>query len=135
MDVRDAVATRFSCRAFLSTPVPLAVVRDILERAGRAPSGGNLQPWRVDALSGAARSLEGADPPAPRRIAARGGRRIRDLSRAAAGALRGAALRGRRAALPCARDSAPGPPGADCAICPQFRILRRAGRALRLDRP
>jgi nitroreductase len=53
MDVRDAVATRFSCRAFLSTPVPLAVVRDILERAGRAPSGGNLQPWRVDALSGA----------------------------------------------------------------------------------
>ena len=31
MDVRDAVATRFSCRAFRSTPVPLAVVRDILQ--------------------------------------------------------------------------------------------------------
>jgi nitroreductase len=53
MDVRDAVATRFSCRAFLPTPVPLAVVRDILDRAARAPSGGNLQPWRVDALAGA----------------------------------------------------------------------------------
>src|SRR5436309_7446734 len=52
MDVRDAVATRFSCRAFLPRAVPLAVVRDILERAARAPSGGNLQPWRVDALSG-----------------------------------------------------------------------------------
>jgi nitroreductase len=38
MDVREAVATRFSCRAFLPTPVPLAVVRDILERAARAPS-------------------------------------------------------------------------------------------------
>jgi nitroreductase len=53
MDVRDAVASRYSCRAFLPTPVPLAVVRDILDRAARAPSGGNLQPWRVDALTGA----------------------------------------------------------------------------------
>ncbi len=53
MDVRDAVASRFSCRAFLPTPVPLAAVREILDRAARAPSGGNLQPWRVDALAGA----------------------------------------------------------------------------------
>jgi nitroreductase len=53
MDVRDAVASRFSCRAFLPTPVPLATVREILGRAGRAPSGGNLQPWRVYALAGA----------------------------------------------------------------------------------
>jgi len=53
MDVRDAVASRFSCRAFLPTPVPLATVRDILDRAGRAPSGGNLQPWLVHALAGA----------------------------------------------------------------------------------
>jgi nitroreductase len=53
MDVRDAVASRFSCRAFLPTPVPLATVRDILDRAARAPSGGNLQPWRVYALAGA----------------------------------------------------------------------------------
>ncbi len=52
MDVREAVASRFSCRAFLPTPVPLAVVRDILDRAARAPSGGNLQPWRVDVLAG-----------------------------------------------------------------------------------
>ena len=53
MDVRDAVASRFSCRAFLPTPVPRATVREILERAARAPSGGNLQPWRVHALAGA----------------------------------------------------------------------------------
>lgn len=52
MDVRDAVATRYSCRAFLPTPVPEATVRDILERAARAPSGGNLQPWRAYALAG-----------------------------------------------------------------------------------
>jgi nitroreductase len=53
MDVREAVASRFSCRAFLPTPVPLATVREILELAARAPSGGNLQPWRVHALAGA----------------------------------------------------------------------------------
>ena len=52
MDVFDAVASRYSCRAFLPMPVPEATVRDILERAARAPSGGNVQPWRVHALSG-----------------------------------------------------------------------------------
>ena len=53
MNVFEAVASRFSCRAFLPTPIPEAIVRDILERAGRAPSGGNLQPWHVHALAGA----------------------------------------------------------------------------------
>ena len=51
MDVFEAVASRYSCRAFLPTPVPEATVRDILERAARAPSGGNLQPWRVHVLA------------------------------------------------------------------------------------
>ena len=53
MDVLEAVASRYSCRAFLPKPVPEKTIRDILERAGRAPSGGNVQPWRVHALSGA----------------------------------------------------------------------------------
>jgi nitroreductase len=52
MDVRDAVASRYSCRAFLPTPVPEATVRDIVARAARAPSGGNLQAWRVYAMAG-----------------------------------------------------------------------------------
>jgi nitroreductase len=52
MDVRDAIATRYSCRAFLPTPVPLATVRAILERAAQAPSGGNVQPWLVHAIAG-----------------------------------------------------------------------------------
>jgi nitroreductase len=52
MDVRDAVASRYSCRAFLPTAIPEAMVRDIIERAARAPSGGNLQPWHVHALAG-----------------------------------------------------------------------------------
>ena len=53
MDVREAAESRFSCRAFLDTPVPEATVREILERAGRAPSGGNVQPWNVHVLTGA----------------------------------------------------------------------------------
>jgi nitroreductase len=52
MDVFEAVASRYSCRAFVPTPVPQATVRDILERAARAPSGGNVQPWRVHVLAG-----------------------------------------------------------------------------------
>lgn len=52
MNVSEAVERRTSIRAFLDKPVPGALVKDILVRAARAPSGGNLQPWRVYALSG-----------------------------------------------------------------------------------
>lgn len=50
--VSEAIERRVSTRAFLDMPVPGELVRDILARAARAPSGGNLQPWRVYALSG-----------------------------------------------------------------------------------
>jgi nitroreductase len=53
MDVAEAVNARRAVRAFLSRPVAAATVRSLLETAARAPSGGNLQPWRVYALSGA----------------------------------------------------------------------------------
>jgi nitroreductase len=52
MNVREAVATRYSCRAFLPTPLPKNIVRDIVERAARAPSAGNMQPWRIYAIAG-----------------------------------------------------------------------------------
>jgi nitroreductase len=52
MDVREAVASRYSCRAFLPTPIPECTVRDIIEQAARAPSAGNMQPWRIYALAG-----------------------------------------------------------------------------------
>jgi nitroreductase len=52
MNVTEAVARRRSVRAFKPDPVPGALVRDILEKAARAPSGGNLQPWRVYGLAG-----------------------------------------------------------------------------------
>jgi nitroreductase len=52
MDVREAVTSRYSCRAFLPTPVPEKTVRNIVACAARAPSAGNMQPWYVYALSG-----------------------------------------------------------------------------------
>lgn len=52
MNVTEALQHRMSVRAFKSDPVPGSVVREILEAASRAPSGGNLQPWRVYALAG-----------------------------------------------------------------------------------
>jgi nitroreductase len=53
MTVTEAVERRISVRAFRPDPVPGELVREILEVARRAPSGGNLQPWRVHALAGA----------------------------------------------------------------------------------
>jgi nitroreductase len=52
MDVSEAIARRVSIRAFRPDPVPGQLVAEILAQAARAPSGGNLQPWRVYGLSG-----------------------------------------------------------------------------------
>lgn len=52
MNVSNAVASRISCRAFLDKPVEKQILVEILESAKRAPSGGNLQPWLVHALTG-----------------------------------------------------------------------------------
>jgi nitroreductase len=51
--VSEALLTRQSARAFLPTPVPLATVTELLDLARWAPSGSNIQPWRVHALTGA----------------------------------------------------------------------------------
>jgi len=52
MNVRDAVASRYSCRAFLPTPVAEKTLREIVELAVRAPSAGNMQPWHIDVIAG-----------------------------------------------------------------------------------
>lgn len=53
MNVKDALHARRSVRAFLPRVPEAAVVRSMLHSAARAASGGNLQPWRVTALTGA----------------------------------------------------------------------------------
>ena len=54
MNVSEAVAYRRSVRGFLEKPVDIGLVRDIVERAARAATGGNLQPWHVDLVHGEA---------------------------------------------------------------------------------
>jgi nitroreductase len=51
--VSEALATRLSVRDFLPDPVPVEALRRVLQKAARAPSGGNLQPWHVTVLTGA----------------------------------------------------------------------------------
>jgi len=72
MEVVEAVRRRISVRAFKPDPVPGSIIREILDEAKRAPSGGNLQPWRVYALTGApldafkalvATRMPGREPP------------------------------------------------------------------------
>lgn len=53
--VEEAVGERRSVRRFLPDPVPLELVRRILAIAARAPSGTNMQPWKVEVVTGAAR--------------------------------------------------------------------------------
>lgn len=53
--VDAAILSRRSIRAFLPDAVPRADLERILEVAARAPSGANMQPWKVYVVAGAAR--------------------------------------------------------------------------------
>ena len=55
MNVTEAVRQRISTRGFLDTPIPRDQLAELLETAQRSPSGGNLQPWKVIAVTGAAK--------------------------------------------------------------------------------
>jgi len=50
--VSEAVDTRQSIRGFTDRPIDGALIRRVLEKAGRSPSGGNLQPWQLYVVGG-----------------------------------------------------------------------------------
>lgn len=56
ISVADAIVGRQSIRAYKPDPVPRAVIERLFEIAGRAPSGSNMQPWKVRVLTGAAKT-------------------------------------------------------------------------------
>ncbi|HEV2511731.1 nitroreductase [Bosea sp. (in: a-proteobacteria)] len=70
--VEKAIASRRAVRAFLPNPVDPALVRRLIELAAQAPSGTNMQPWRLRVLGPRTRvRLETAliaalDDPSPR---------------------------------------------------------------------
>ena len=47
-----AIKRRFATRSFTSRPVPKQTIIDILDVARFAPSGANIQPWRVYVVAG-----------------------------------------------------------------------------------
>ena len=49
------IRARISTRAFLDTPVGETEIRDLLDTARWAASGGNLQPWKVYVVAGETR--------------------------------------------------------------------------------
>jgi nitroreductase len=54
VSVSQALQKRKSVRAFLQKPVDTTTILTLLEKSARAPSGGNLQPWRVAVVNGEA---------------------------------------------------------------------------------
>ncbi|OBB70597.1 nitroreductase [Mycobacterium sp. 852014-52144_SCH5372336] len=52
MDVYDAVKSRRAVRGFTDEPVPVEVLERVLDAARWAPSGSNLQPWRIFVVTG-----------------------------------------------------------------------------------
>ena len=60
-DLFEAIQTQRAIRRFKAAPVPMELVRQALESAVRAPSGGNQQPWAFVIVT---------EPETKRRIAA-----------------------------------------------------------------
>jgi nitroreductase len=52
MEVVEAIYKRMSVRQFTNEPVSDDVIRQLLTDASRAPSGGNVQPWRIYVVNG-----------------------------------------------------------------------------------
>jgi len=52
LEVHDAIMSRHSVRKFLPKAVPMESLRRIIEGAGMAPSGHNIQPWKVYVVAG-----------------------------------------------------------------------------------
>ena len=54
MKVSEAILLRKSVRAFLNKPIETSLLNTLIEKASRAPSGGNIQPWKIYGINGQA---------------------------------------------------------------------------------
>jgi len=53
MDVYEAVTSRRAVRGFTDEPVSREVLERVVSAAAWAPSGSNVQPWRIYVVAGA----------------------------------------------------------------------------------
>ena len=51
MNIKDGIEKRFSVRAFTKEVPSMELISEILKTANAAPSGGNIQPWKVYVLN------------------------------------------------------------------------------------
>ena len=55
MNLNELIKSRYSVRNFTDDSVDIKTIREILEIASNAPSGGNIQPWKVYVVTGSAK--------------------------------------------------------------------------------
>ena len=52
MNLNELIKSRYSVRSFTDVNIDIKTIREILEIASNAPSGGNIQPWKVYVVTG-----------------------------------------------------------------------------------
>jgi nitroreductase len=52
MNLNELIKSRYSVRSFTDDTVDIKIIREILEISSNAPSGGNIQPWKVYVVTG-----------------------------------------------------------------------------------
>jgi len=52
MNLNELIKSRYSVRSFTDDNIDIKTIREILEIASNAPSGGNIQPWKVYVVTG-----------------------------------------------------------------------------------
>lgn len=55
MNLNELIKSRYSVRSFTDDTVDIETIREILEISSNAPSGGNIQPWKVYVVTGSAK--------------------------------------------------------------------------------
>ena len=51
MSIKKLITSRYSVRSFIDKEVSLELIKEILKTANSAPSGGNIQPWKIYVVS------------------------------------------------------------------------------------
>ena len=55
MNLKDIINSRYSVRSFTNKNVDIEIIKEILHISTCAPSGGNIQPWKVYVVTGDAK--------------------------------------------------------------------------------
>ena len=55
MNLKDIIKSRYSVRSFTKKNVDIGIIKEILQISKCAPSGGNIQPWKVYVVTGSAK--------------------------------------------------------------------------------